>query len=313
MDYYLIAYLDYLKNKKKSSKNTIEAYIRDLSALEDYMNSRAIKDLSTVKEEDVIGFLMDMKKSQLSSATITRRLASTRSFYRFMLSQNHIIVNPAANIKAPKVTRGEIEFLSIQEIKSLIALPDNSLKGIRDKAILEVLYGTGIMVSELVELTIADLNMRMGFITCNGHHGKARIVPLGDYAKSALTKYLSDSRPILLSKNIQEYEDSDSLGNNIDTSSPLFLNFMGKGFTRQGLWKIINAYGLKANLSKKLTLQIIRHSFAVHMIENGADLKTLQELLGHEDISATQVYLQFRKNKIKEVYDRTHPRAVADN
>lgn len=300
MNEYINAYITFLKNKKKSSENTIEAYIRDLLAFETYLNKRGLSDITAVRQEDVIAFLMDMKNENLSTATITRRLASTRSFYKYMINENHVIVNPANDIKAPKVVRGEIEYLTIDEIENLLSLPDESPKGLRDKAIFEVLYGTGIMVSELVELRLKDLNMRMGFITCNGNHGKARIVPLGDFAKDAMKRYLSESRPAF----IKTEDDGDD-------NSPLFVNFMGKAFTRQGLWKILNSYGEKADISKKLTLQIIRHSFAVHMIENGADLKTLQELLGHEDISATQVYLQFRKNKIKEVYDRTHPRAIA--
>ncbi|MCI5698642.1 MAG: tyrosine recombinase [Clostridiales bacterium] len=300
MNEYINAYLIFLRDKKKSSDNTVEAYVRDLTSFENYLDKRGLNDITSVKQEDIIGFLMDMKKENLSTATITRRLASTRSFYKFMLDENHVIVNPAKDIKAPKVVRGEIEYLTIDEIEKLLSLPDESPKGIRDKAIFEVLYGTGIMVSELVELRLKDLNLRMGFITCNGNHGKARIVPLGDYAKYAMKRYLSESRPTFIK--------SDD-GN--DEEAALFVNFMGNAFTRQGLWKILNSYGEKADISKKLTLQIIRHSFAVHMIENGADLKTLQELLGHEDISATQVYLQFRKNKIKEVYDRTHPRAIA--
>ena len=244
---------------------------------------------------------MDMKKDELSTATMNRRLASTRSFFKYMVDNNHVIVNPASNLKAPKVVRGEIEYLTIEEIEELLSLPDDSPKGIRDRAIFEVLYGTGILVSELVELTMKDVNMRMGFITCNGQHGKARIVPLGDFAKDALKDYLKNSRPVF----VKDKEENDD--------SIFFVNFMGNGFTRQGLWKIITSYGEKSSINKKLTLQIIRHSFAVHMIENGADLKTLQELLGHEDISATQIYLKFRKNKIKEVYDRTHPRAVSHN
>lgn len=299
MNEYIKAYITFLKNKKKSSQNTIEAYVRDLSAFESYLILRGISDITSVEQEDVIGFLMDMKKDELSTATMNRRLASTRSFFKYMVENNHIIVNPASNLKAPKVVRGEIEYLTIEEIEELLSLPDDSAKGIRDRAIFEVLYGTGILVSELVELTMKDVNMRMGFITCNGEHGKARIVPLGDFAKDALRNYLKNSRPVF----VKDKEENDD--------SIFFVNFMGNGFTRQGLWKIISSYGEKSSINKKLTLQIIRHSFAVHMIENGADLKTLQELLGHEDISATQIYLQFRKNKIKEVYDRTHPRAVS--
>jgi integrase/recombinase XerD len=175
-------------------------------------------------------------------------------------------------------------------------LPDTTVKGIRDKALLELLYATGIRVSEVLEANVEDLNLRVGFITCTGEFGKARIVPIGSPARAALEEYLYDARPKLLrSKKNSE--------------KALFVNYNGERITRQGIWKMLKDYGVKAGIDKAITPQILRNSFAAHMVQNGADLKSLQELLGHEDVTATQVYLTVTKNRIKEVYDKTHPRA----
>lgn len=203
--------------------------------------------------------------------------------------------NPAANIKSPKIERKELEYLEIEEIDRLLSVPDDSIKGIRDKAILETLYATGIRVSELIEANVEDINLRMGFITCAGDQSRARIVPLGRPARSAMEKYIYDARDSLLKGNAEE--------------KALFLNYYGKRITRQGLWKLLKEYGKEAGIEHKLTPNVIRNSFAVHMLRNGADLKSLQELMGHEDISATQVYLSATKSRIKDVYDKTHPRA----
>ena len=180
----------------------------------------------------------------------------------------------------------------------LLSMPNDSVKGIRDRAILEVLYATGIRVTELIELKLNDVNIRMGFITCSGEYGKARIVPMGGLARKALENYIFNDRDRLLKDKVNDNGDS-----------PLFVNHAGEKITRQGLWKILKEYGKNADMSNKITPQILRNSFAVHMVQNGADMKSLQELLGHEDISATQIYLSVNKNRIKDVYDKTHPRA----
>ena len=203
--------------------------------------------------------------------------------------------NPTANIKSPKIERKEIEYLEMDEIDKLLATPDDSVKGVRDRAILEVLYATGIRVSELIEANVEDINLRMGFITCTGEQSNPRIVPLGRPSRAALEDYIYDGRKKLVKENTAE--------------KALFVNYYGKRITRQGLWKILKEYGNKAGIEHRLTPNIIRTSFAVHMLQNGADLKTLQELMGHEDITATQVYLSVTKNRIKDVYDKSHPRA----
>jgi integrase/recombinase XerD len=180
-------------------------------------------------------------------------------------------------------------------VDRLLAIPEDTLIGKRDRGILELLYATGIRVSELIEANVEDLNLRMGFITCAGEQSKARIIPIGRPARVALEEYIYDARPAIVKEKIDE--------------TALFVNYYGERITRQGLWKVLKEYGRKAGLEGKLTPNVLRNSFAVHMIQNGADLKSLQELLGHEDISATQIYLSVTKNRIKDVYDRTHPRA----
>jgi integrase/recombinase XerD len=199
-------------------------------------------------------------------------------------------------IKSPKIARKEIEYLTIEEVENLLAQPDKSDIGLRDTAILEVLYATGLRVSEAISANVDDVNLRMGFITCDGTHGKARIIPLGRPSRAALETYI--------------YDDRNKLLRGKDPSQKaLFLNYYGERLTRQALWKILKGYAVAAGIKKKITPQILRNSFAVHMVQNGADLRSLQELMGHEDLSSTQVYLSVARNRIKDVYDNTHPRA----
>ena len=180
-------------------------------------------------------------------------------------------------------------------MERLLAVPDDStMKGKRDRAILELLYATGIRASELIEMKLDDMNLRMGFVKCSGEHGKARIIPVGRLARKVMEDYVLDVRPVFLKEN---------------QTDALFVNYAGRAFTRQGLWKVLKQYGEEAGLELPLTPQIIRNSFAVHMLQNGADIRSLQELMGHEEISATQAYLAVIKNRIKDVYDKTHPRA----
>lgn len=291
-------FIDYLKLEKKTSPNTCEAYKRDIDAFVSFLAERGNSDLDTATNTDVVAFLMDMKSSGKSMSTVNRRLASLRSYYKFLIRRNLISSNPAEDIKSPKIERKELDYLSIEEVEHLLEAPDKSIKGLRDVAILELMYATGIRVSEVIELKLSEVNLRMGFVTCDGQHGRARIVPMGKYAKAALDKYIKESRPVLM-------KDKDAT----DGNSPLFVNYRGEEFTRQGLWKILKQYGEISGLNDRLTPHILRSSFAVHMVQNGADLKSLQELMGHEDVMALQIYLSFSKNRIKDVYDRTHPRA----
>ena len=290
------SFSDYLRDSKNTSENTILAYSRDILAFEKYLSKKG-KELLEATKTDVLSYIMELSKAGKSTSTTNRKLASIRAFYTFKIKENNLKVNPADDIKTPRAERKEVDFLSIAEVEELLKQPGESVKGYRDRAIFEVLYGTGIRVNELIELNLDDVNLRMGFITCQGN-GKGRIVPLGSYAKDAIKKYFDSSMPSL-AKN-KNYQDG---------SAPLFLNYMGERFTRQGLWKLMKQYGKAVGMEERITTHIIRNSFNVHMIQNGADLKTLQELLGYDDMQALQVFMQLSKSRIKDVYDRTHPRA----
>lgn len=277
------------------SPNTLEAYSRDVMEFIAFEGSRGLTDLTETTGTEIIAFLHELKMSGKSAATVNRKLASIRAFFNYMIEVNLMKDNPTSNIKSPKIERKTLEYLEIEEVNSLLAVPDDSVKGIRDRAILEVLYATGIRVSELIDSNVEDINLRMGFITCAGEHSTPRIVPLGRPARAALENYIYDARNALIKENKEE--------------KALFVNYYGNRITRQGLWKLLKEYGAKAGIKHRLTPNIIRNSFAVHMLQNGADLKSLQELMGHEDITATQAYLSVTKNRIKDVYDKSHPRA----
>ena len=288
-------FMEYLQKERKMSKNTLEAYNRDVLEFMAFEGSRGMTDILNTSSTEIVAFLHNLKISGKSAATVNRKLASVRAFFNYLIEAGLIKVNPTANIKSPKIERKKLDYLEIEEIDRLLAVQDDSVKGIRDRAILEVLYATGIRVSELIVANVDDINLRMGCITCDGEQSRPRIVPLGRPSRAALENYIYDSRTKLIKDNTDE--------------PALFVNYSGKRITRQGLWKILKEYGVKAGIDKKLTPNIIRTSFAVHMLQNGADLKSLQELMGHEDITATQVYLSVTKNRIKDVYDKSHPRA----
>lgn len=289
-------FVEYLQKERKMSKNTLEAYRRDVQEFIAFEGARGMTNILETSSTEIIAFLHNLKISGKSAATVNRELASVRAFFNFLINSGLMQNNPTADIKSPRIERKELEYLTLEEVDRLLAMPDDGVRGIRDRAILEVLYATGIRVSELIDANLEDINMRMGFITCAGEHSKARIVPLGRPARVALENYIYEGRKKLLMKG-----DPDE--------KALFINCFGKRITRQGLWKVLKKYGEEAGIEKHLTPNIIRNSFAVHMLQNGADLKSLQELMGLEDLTATQAYLSVTKNRIKDVYDRTHPRA----
>lgn len=289
------SYMEYLTEEKKMSDNTKQAYLRDLKNFQTFILKRGLSGYEEASNAEIVAWLMELKASGRSKATVNRKLASLRNFYHYLEKEKRIQENPAENIKPPKISKKEIEYLSIEEMECLLAVPDDStMKGKRDRAILELLYATGIRASELIEMKLEDMNLRMGFVKCSGEHGKARIIPVGRLARKVMEDYVLDVRPVFLKEN---------------QTDALFVNYAGRSFTRQGLWKVLKQYGEEAGLELPLTPQIIRNSFAVHMLQNGADIRSLQELMGHEEISATQAYLAVVKNRIKDVYDKTHPRA----
>lgn len=296
MEPYLNDFINYLTSEKKMAKNSLEAYKRDVMEFAEMIREKQNLSLNEASNTEVVAYLLKLKNDGKSAATVNRKVASLRAFYNYLTGRKLISDNPTVNIKSPKIERKNIEYLTIEEVDNLLSQPDQSMKGLRDRAILELLYATGIRVSEIVEMNVDEVNLRMGFVTCTGEHGKARIIPMGRPSRAAVEEYIYEIRPKFL-------RDDDS------SEKALFVNYTGKRLTRQGLWKLLKEYARLSGIENKLTPQTLRNSFAVHMIQNGADLKSLQELMGHEDISATQIYLSVTKNRIKEVYDKSHPRA----
>lgn len=296
---YLEEFLGYLKDEKRMAKNSLDAYKSDVNDFQAFLKKRGVKDVTKSSNTDVVAYLLNLKEEGRSASTINRKLASVRSYCRYLLASGKIKEDPTVNIRSPKVERKEIEYLSLEEIDKLLSAPDDTVKGKRDKAILELMYATGIRVNEVIAADLMDVNLRIGFFTCPGEAGKARIVPIGRPARVALSDYINTAREAFLARK----------EGNTAMESALFLNHRGQRLTRQGLWKVLKDYGEKAGIEQAITPHILRNSFAVHMVQNGADIKSLQELLGHEDISATEVYLTQAKSRIKDVYDKTHPRA----
>ena len=289
---YINDFEKFLIREKQASDNTVNAYMKDLEHFEDFVVSRGIDRITDVSNSDIVAYLMELKKQGRSKSTVNRRLTSIRTFYKFLLREGKVRENPAEDIKSPRIEKKDIEFLSIDEVNKLMTLPDESIKGIRDRAILELMYATGIRASELIDMKLDDLNMRMGFVKCTGEHSKARIIPIGRPARHALEDYVYDARPVLLKNS---------------TNEKLFVNYAGESMTRQGLWKILKEYGEEAGLKIRLTPQVLRNSFAVHMLQNGADLRVIQQLLGHEDLATTEIYTHLDVQDLREAILQCHP------
>jgi len=288
------SFVVYLEKEKKLSQNTLESYKRDIGQYLTYLNDAGILDISLTNKTTVITYLLNLQKNGKAVSTISRNLASIRSFYKFLLLNKLIEIDPTINLETPKIERRLPNTLTLQEVDTLLTQPlENTNKGARDKAMLELLYATGIRVTELISLNIEDINLDLGFIRCS-NSSKERVIPIGSVALNSLTKYINDHRTSFI-KNQNEQS--------------LFLNYYGNRLTRQGFWKIIKSYTEQAQIGKTITPHTLRHSFATHLIQNGADLRSVQEMLGHSDISTTQIYTHLMKNRIKEVYNKTHPRA----
>jgi len=288
-------YMHYLAVEKGLSKNTLESYRRDLEKFIAFMSEQQISKPEEVDRDALNLFIADLKIKGRATSTISRGIASIRSFFNFLLQEGLIKTNPSLELESPKLEKKLPKVLTTGEIDRLLAQPlagDNN--GLRDKAMLELLYATGIRVSELVSLNISDFDPRVGFLRCSGKGMKERIVPIGTLAINSVNEYVIRSRPRLLKTNGE---------------TALFVNQHGNRLTRQGFWKILKKYARKTNIQGEITPHTLRHSFATHLLENGADLRSVQEMLGHSDISTTQIYTQITRRKIREVYDQTHPRA----
>lgn len=286
-------YEDYLVHVKHASNNTVASYLRDIHQYASYLGQIGVEVLDAAQEtiSDYMQWLHDHGKSP---ATVSRCLASLKSLYLFALSEDEIDETPVRNIKLEKAEKKLPQILSGKEVELLLAQPKASdMKGCRDKAMLEVLYATGIRVSELINLNMDDVNLPGGFIRCEGS-GKVRIIPVYPEAQQTLRDYMEDVRPKMIANPAEQ---------------SLFVNVSGERMSRQGFWKIIKSYQEKAQIDKDITPHTLRHSFAAHLLENGADLRSIQEMLGHSDISSTQVYAQLVKQNLKAVYNKYHPKA----
>ena len=284
----------YLTDVKKASANTLASYMRDVRQLSDYVAAHDLPGLDSLDDEELAAYIAWLRHNGKSPATVSRCIASLKSFYSLLLSQGVVDHNPAAGLVPEKAVQKLPQILTSKEVELLLEQPEcTDMKGYRDRAMLELLYATGIRVSELISLDVSDVNIPAGFIRCRSKD-KERMIPLYPAAIKALSEYVEFIRPQMIAS-----PDEQSL----------FVNISGERMSRQGFWKIIKHYQEKAGIEKDITPHTLRHSFAVHLLENGADLRSIQEMLGHADISSTQVYSHIVKKQLKDVYNKAHPRA----
>lgn len=286
-------FIGYLHEKKHTSYNTEISYRRDLRKLEEYLAGKGVGRWEDVRETDVQGYLSEMKNENFSSATISRNIATIHAFFQYLRNTGAVQADPSENLKPPKVEKRLPQILTVQEVDRLLETPDQSTaKGMRDRAMLELLYATGMRVSELIHLKVSDLNLHMGYVICHDS-ARERIIPIGNLSRDILSEYLENMRGIF----VKDKEET-----------ALFTNCQGKAMSRQGFWKILKGYAAAAGIQCDITPHTLRHSFAVHMLQNGADVKSVQEMLGHSDISSTQMYLGVNTVKMRDVYMKAHPR-----
>lgn len=291
---YIEDFADYLKNERELMQNTLDSYLRDIRIFEKYLKDNN-QSLDCVTKTGIITYLIFLQKNGKAASTISRNLASIRAYFQFLLNNGFVNEDPTLNLESPKVEKKLPSVLSKHEVEMFLEQPNsNEAKGLRDKAMLELLYATGIRVTELISLEIDDVDLVNGILHCMNSNNKCRTIPIGNCCLKYIRQYLNECR---------DKFSPDS------KEKALFLNIHGEKMTRQGFWKIVKYYTKRANINKSITPHTLRHSFAVHLIENGADLQSIQEMLGHSDISTTQIYCKINDTRIKEVYSRTHPRA----
>ncbi len=286
-------FLEFLENDKKLSSNTLQSYKRDITQYQEYIDKNGLNYLK-IDNEDIDKYFENLKAMNKKTSTISRNLATIRSFYQFLLRTKKIKKDPTIGVQSPKVEKKVPSILTSKEVELLLEQPKNiDLKGIRDKAMLEFAYATGMRVTEIISLNISDVNLEQSYVVCNVG-SKKRNIPLGSLSLKALKDYIEKARPILIKD---------------ESINALFVNINGKRLTRQGFWKIVKFYKEQAHITKEITPHVLRHSFATHLLQNGADLKAIQTMLGHSDISSTQVYMQFQNENLKDIYKKAHPRA----
>lgn len=287
------AFILYLHNVKKTAENTTMSYRRDLQKWVSYMESLNVTDVAMISKEDLQGYVQYLEEKQFKAATVSRNIASIKALYHYMYKEKLVEEDMSDCLHAPKVEKKIPGVMTMNEAVSLLEQPSgDSPKEMRDRAMLELLYATGIRVTELISLKVSDLNMQMGYLVCRDGN-KERMIPFGNKAKNAVTRYLMNARGALLAG---------------DNTEVLFVNCSGQPMSRQGFWKLIKLYAKKAGIQTEITPHTLRHSFAAHLVENGADLRSVQEMLGHSDISTTQIYAHMNHNHLREVYRNAHPR-----
>jgi integrase/recombinase XerD len=292
----LRSFIQYLSDERGLARNTLESYERDIGQYLIFLQEQSIESLKGTNKLQIANYLMRLKQLGRAAATQSRTIVSLRAFYQYLVRERIVEQDPTMHIEAPKLEKRIPNVLTIAEVESLLEAPQTEVpNGMRDKAMLEVLYATGIRVSELISLDVENVNLELGFVRCVGTALKERIIPLGGIAAEYVGSYMKTMRPKLLKQS--------------EVEQALFINHLGTRITRQGFWKIIKRYAAETQIVKEITPHTLRHSFAAHLLENGADLRSVQEMLGHADISTTQIYTHVTRSKMKEVYDSAHPRA----
>lgn len=293
MDALMRDFVNYLEYDKKVSANTLQSYSRDIRQFSDYISSRNI-EVADITKNDISMYIEHMQDAGKAASSVSRSLASVRALFGYLQLKGAVSTNPTYKLKTPKLEKKLPQILTPGEVDRLLSRPDtHTAKGIRDKAMLELLYATGIKVSELISLSVSDVDLDFGYLKCIGE-SDVRIIPLGKAAVKALREYISVYRPAMIAS---------------PDETAMFVNCSGRRMTRQGFWKLVKGYAESAGIKKDITPHTLRHSFAAHLLENGADLASIQEMLGHKDIASTQLYTRLMKNHIREVYNKAHPRA----
>ncbi len=293
MEQAINSFMTYLHNVKRTSENTSLSYERDLHKFKEFLRGLGVVRVDAISLTNLNSYVLYLEKNQFAPATVSRSIASIKAFFHYLFREHLVTEDISENLKAPKVEKKMPEIMTVAEVDKLLSQPSGDTpKEIRDRAMLELLYATGIRVSELVSLKITNINLKMNFVICNdGAH--ERVIPFGNKARSALIAYMDKVRNAMIHEEGQDV---------------LFVNCSGQPMSRQGFWKLVKSYAAKADINLEITPHTLRHSFAAHLIENGADLRSVQEMLGHSDISTTQVYAGLSRNKLREVYAKSHPR-----
>ncbi|WP_020616750.1 site-specific tyrosine recombinase XerD [Paenibacillus daejeonensis] len=297
MEVQVQSFIEYLAAERRLSTSTLDAYTRDVTTFVDYMKAAGVQEISSISRHHMARYMLHLRQKGRASATITRTIVSLRAFFHYLIRSGQLMQDPSIELESPKQEKKRPHILTVDEIHRLLETPDRSEgPGCRDAAMLELIYATGIRVTELIMLDVEDLHLELRFLRCTGNNGNERIIPIGESAMLALQRYLDEVRPQLLRSGA--------------SSDALFLNQQGSRMTRQGFWKLIKKHAQAAGIAADITPHSLRHAFAAHLLDGGADLRAVQEMLGHADISTTQMYMGTGKVRMKDVYDQAHPRAV---